>query len=64
MQSRLPSRNENTSQPNEIPSQCVEPYLYHMTVNDKSWKHFANDWVELPGNIGTTDMSATFAPET
>jgi hypothetical protein len=36
--------------------------LASVTVKGKLWKRFANDWVKLPGNIGTVDVSATFAP--
>ena len=36
--------------------------LASVTVKGKPWKQFANDWVDLPGNIGTAEVSATFAP--
>jgi hypothetical protein len=31
-----------------------------VTVNGKSWERFKNDWVELPGNIGSAEIVARF----
>ena len=41
--------------PNEHP-------LVSVTVKGKPWKRFTNDWVELPGDIGNAELSASFTP--
>jgi len=39
--------------PNEHPLQSV-------TVNDKPWKTFSGEWVDLPGNVGSAEVKARY----
>lgn len=36
----------------------AEHPLTHVTVNGQSWKRFAGEWVELPGDIGPAEVVA------
>jgi hypothetical protein len=39
-----------------------EHSLASVTVKGKPWKRFDSEWVELPGDIGPTEVSARFSP--
>jgi len=34
--------------------------LSSVEVNGKSWKKFKGEWVQLPGNIGSATVTASF----
>jgi hypothetical protein len=38
----------------------AERKLASVIVNGKSWKDFAGEWVELPGDIGKAEVHARF----
>ena len=39
----------------------TEHPIASVTLNGKTYKHFSQDWVDLPGNIGKAEISARFA---